>query len=77
MPTPSFFTKYGKTVLAALGALVVGVQAALTDGSISPQEWVEIGLVVLTALGVYAAPAVTKASAIYQRVNGRSRRDEV
>lgn len=48
--------KYAKTVVAALFAAVVVGKSAVTDGVISPQEWIDITLAVLTSLGVWAVP---------------------
>lgn len=56
------FVTYGKTILAALAALVIALQVALDDNKISQQEWVTILIAVLSAVGVYYAPAITKAS---------------
>lgn len=47
---------YAKTVVAVLGAIAVSVGAAITDGVVTPAEWVAVALAVLTALGVYAVP---------------------
>lgn len=44
--------EYWKGVIASLGAIAYAVQAAVTDGNISDQEKVTIGLAVLVALGV-------------------------
>lgn len=52
---------YAKTVVAALAAGAVAVNAAVSDGMISNSEWVTIGLAVLAALGVYALPNAAKA----------------
>lgn len=48
---------FWKTVVAVIGALVVGLEAALVgDTVITNQEWISIGLAALTALGVYVVP---------------------
>lgn len=44
---------YFKSIAAALGAAVIAVQAALTDGEITSAEWLTIGIAVLTTLGVF------------------------
>lgn len=44
---------YSKSIMAALGALVLALQTAYTDGEITTAEWVAIGIAVLTALGVF------------------------
>lgn len=46
---------YTKTVLAVLGAVLVFVTSAITDG-ISTSEWYQIGVVALTATGVWLVP---------------------
>jgi 5-enolpyruvylshikimate-3-phosphate synthase len=48
--------KYAKTVVAALFAAVVVAKSAVTDGVVTPQEWIDITLAVLTSLGVWAVP---------------------
>jgi hypothetical protein len=55
------FTKYGKTILAAIAAATVAAQAVITDG-ITPTEWLTIVIAGLGAVGVFFAPAITKAS---------------
>jgi hypothetical protein len=50
------FSRYAKTAVSAVAAGAVALTAALTDNSVSPGEWVTIGLAVLGALGVYAVP---------------------
>lgn len=47
--------KYAKAIVA-VGALAVAVGHALIDGSISPQEWAEIGTAAAAAVGVYFVP---------------------
>lgn len=59
---PSFFTKYGKTVLALVAAAAIAGQDAVSDGVITKAEWIGIAVAALGAVGVYFAPAVTKAS---------------
>lgn len=48
--------RYAKFAIAALAAGLTAVAAAITDGSISPQEWVAIVLAAVGALGVYLVP---------------------
>jgi hypothetical protein len=48
--------KYAKIIASAVAAGAIALTAALTDNTITPGEWVSIGLAVLGALGVYAAP---------------------
>lgn len=47
---------YAKAVIAALTAAALAVQSALTDGSISAQEWVTVLIAALGALAVWATP---------------------
>lgn len=48
--------RYRKTIVAIVGAVVAAVTAALTDGTVSAQEWVGVAFAVLTVLGVYSVP---------------------
>jgi uncharacterized membrane protein YcjF (UPF0283 family) len=45
-----------KFIVALVGAGLIAVQTGLTDGGLSTQDWVSIGIAVITALGVYALP---------------------
>lgn len=49
---------YTKSILAVLGAVLVFLTSAITDG-ISTSEWMQIGVIALGALGVYAVPNST------------------
>lgn len=64
---PSFFTKYGKSVLAFIAAGAVAAQSAITDGVVTKEEWVTIAVAALGAVGVYFAPAITKAGAVWRK----------
>jgi hypothetical protein len=57
-----FFTRYGKTILAAVAAAIVAGQAAITDGVVTKDEWITIAVAALGAFGVFFAPAITRAS---------------
>lgn len=48
--------RYAKLIVAFVGACAVALQAALTDGVVTNQEWLTIVISVLTALGVWGAP---------------------
>jgi len=48
--------KYAKGIVAVVGAGVFALQAALTDSTVTSNEWVGIGVAVLTAVGVYLFP---------------------
>jgi hypothetical protein len=65
------FSKYAKTAVSAVAAGAVALTAALTDSSVSPGEWVTIGLAVLGALGVYAIPNAPAAKPDRQQTYGR------
>ncbi|MEV0584122.1 hypothetical protein [Nonomuraea sp. NPDC050310] len=56
--------KYAKTVIAALFAAVVVAKSAVTDQVITPQEWIDIVLAVLTTLGVWAVPNATRSDSL-------------
>ena len=47
---------YAKAVVAVLTAAALAAQSALTDGTISGQEWVTVLIAALGALAVYAVP---------------------
>lgn len=47
---------YAKAVVAVLTAAALAAQSALTDGSISSQEWVTIVIAALGAVAVWATP---------------------
>lgn len=48
--------RYAKFIVGIIGAAVIAIQTALTDGVITSAEWGTIALAVLTALGVWGAP---------------------
>lgn len=48
---------YAKALLAALIAALTALGTALTDGGVSPSEWVAVALAFFVALGaVYSVP---------------------
>lgn len=49
------FVKYAKKFLIAVAAALGVAAAALSDGVVTPSEWVQIVLAALGALGVYRA----------------------
>jgi D-arabinose 1-dehydrogenase-like Zn-dependent alcohol dehydrogenase len=62
--------KYAKAIVAVLIAALTVVYTAVTDGAITGQEWVQIALAGLGALGVYAIPnAPTTAGDISRRTS--------
>lgn len=50
------FKPIAKFVVPVLGAVAVAAQAALSDNSITTDEWKHIGVAALTALLVYLVP---------------------
>ncbi len=46
--------QYWKAFIAMATAGLIALQSALTEGGVSPQEWVTIGLAALGAYGVWA-----------------------
>ncbi|MBG0828571.1 hypothetical protein HS041_12405 [Planomonospora sp. ID67723] len=49
-------SKYWKSVLATLGATVVAAEAIVDDSVVTDNEWVNLGIAALTAVGVYLVP---------------------
>lgn len=49
-----------KFIVAALAAAALAVKAAVTDGTVTPAEAVEVALAVLAAVGVYVVPNAPK-----------------
>ncbi len=47
---------YRKFLIAALAAGLVAAQAALSDGVFTAEEWWQVGLAALAALGVVLVP---------------------
>ena len=47
---------YMKVAVAVAIALLTALQAAITDSTVTGNEWLTIGLAVVTALGVYLVP---------------------
>lgn len=54
----NFWSKYGKALAAILFAAITAVQAAVSDGHITPAEGIQIVLAAITAVGVWLVPAV-------------------
>lgn len=48
--------QYAKFIVAALTAVAVAAQTALSDGVVSASEWVSIVIAALGALAVYMVP---------------------
>lgn len=48
--------KVAKFVVAALVAALIAVQAAITDGTVTPAEWLAIAVTTLGSFGVYLVP---------------------
>jgi hypothetical protein len=51
---------YAKAVAAVVGAFLTWSAAAIIDGGVSTEEWIALGLAILTALGVYRVPNVER-----------------
>ncbi|MEU8035723.1 hypothetical protein [Streptosporangium sp. NPDC049078] len=49
-------SKYWKSVLATVGATVVAAEAVVSDGVVTDNEWVNLGIAALTAVGVFLVP---------------------
>jgi peptidoglycan/LPS O-acetylase OafA/YrhL len=54
---------YAKAIVAVLVAGVVALQAALTDGTVTDDEWKAIAAAVVTAVLVYFVPNKPEAPA--------------
>ena len=48
--------RYGKVAVAVGVTGLIALQAALSDNTVTPDEWVHIGVACLGVLGVYFAP---------------------
>lgn len=49
---------YAKAIVATAGAALVALQVAISDGGVSADDWIKIGIATLTAIGVYLVPNV-------------------
>ncbi len=49
-------SKYWKSVLATVGAVVVAAEAVVDDAVVTDNEWVNLGIAALTAVGVFLVP---------------------
>lgn len=45
-----------KAVATLIGGVLTWCSAALVDGSVTTPEWIALGVVAATALGVYSVP---------------------
>lgn len=54
----SFFRQYGKSLAAVVGAVVMGLYVALSDGRVSATEWALLVQAGAVAVTVYLAPMV-------------------
>jgi len=59
-----FWSTYGKSITAALFAIVTAIQAAVFDGHISQVEGVQIAIATVTAVIVWLAPRLPHAAGI-------------
>ena len=49
-------SRYAKTAVAVLVAALTALQAAISDGHVTNNEWIIIALAAIGAAGVYAIP---------------------
>lgn len=52
---------YGKVIAALVFAAITAVQAAISDGHLTPTEWVQVAIAVTTAAIVWLVPALPQA----------------
>jgi peptidoglycan biosynthesis protein MviN/MurJ (putative lipid II flippase) len=57
--------RWAKTIAAAVAAGGVVLISALTDADVGAAEWVQIGMAVLGALGVYAVPNALTSDGVF------------
>jgi hypothetical protein len=48
--------RYGKAIAAALLAVVTAIHTMVSDEVITPAEWIQIAIAVVTAISVYLVP---------------------
>lgn len=63
-------SNYRKLIVAILGAVVLGLQGAMTDGSMSVAEWVVLGAAILNAFGTWLVPETELLATAKTWVNG-------
>lgn len=49
-------SKYWKSILAVLGATGVAAEVVVSDNMITGNEWVNLGIALFTAVGVFLVP---------------------
>lgn len=54
--SPIQFINYARKFLVAVGAALGVLAVALVDNSVSPQEWIQVAIAALGAVGVYSIP---------------------
>lgn len=60
--------EYAKAIIGAVLAGLAVVGTALTDGSVSPAEWVDVAVAALTVFaGVFGLPNAAKQDVVAQR----------
>jgi hypothetical protein len=59
-----FYKRYRKFIVAALGAAIVALQAAISDGTVTPAEWYMIATSAAAAAGVWTFPNATNKKVI-------------
>jgi hypothetical protein len=58
-----------KLIWALVGTVALGLQGALTDGSMSTEEWVTVGAAAFAALGTWLVPNTPTLAAAKTWVN--------
>ncbi len=58
-------TNYSKSILAIVAAGIAVVVAALSDGTVTPSEMVNVAIAMVTAVGVYLVPNLPSGPAKY------------
>lgn len=53
-----FIRIYAKSLLAVVATIITGVVAALSDNTITPTEWLNVGILAATAASVFTGPNV-------------------
>ena len=49
-------SNYSKAIVAVLIAALTSIQTAMSEGPMTTQKWVTVGLAVVGAIGVYLVP---------------------
>jgi hypothetical protein len=60
-------SEYAKSIVMVLAAGLGIFTAAISDGVVSPVEWVNIGISLVAAVGVYLIPNLSSGAAAYAK----------